>query len=319
MPVKEIGGSRIYVENGAFQDAVFSDSNSYGVQTVQGITSVIIPEGVTKIGAEAFAYQDRNGTRPGTLTSITIPNSVTDIGSKAFSNQAITSVTLPKGLSKVGEGIFENCKALKTVTIPEGVTTIGITMFNGCTALAAITIPQSVTSIGKGAFNATGLTSITWPASIAALPGGGYIGGTPVGGIFENCTKLTSVVLPEGVQSIGYYAFNGCTALTSIALPSTIIEIQDGAFRGCTALTTVTIPEAVKAIYFNGVILPPSVTTIGSGAFDDTYLTSITIGADVNIGRNAFYLYFINFYDQNGKKAGVYKYDGDRGTWTYTE
>jgi hypothetical protein len=379
MPVKEIGqyafsdeGFGRYVYRGNIPVSVIYRSG----RPQQGITSIVVPEGVTKIGEGAFGGWGPNADGTGSLISITLPDSVTEIGNSAFINQvALTAVTLPKSLSRVGSSLFENCTALKTVTIPEGVRVISGSMFSGCTALAGITIPNSVTSIGAGAFSGSGLTSISWPASIPAIPRG----------IFGSCTKLTSVVLPEGVQSIGTIAFQGCTALTSITLPSTILEIQEGAFNRCAALTTVTIPETVKAIYFSGlegrggsdsdkdgglntgscpklnlatqaalrrvgsgsrilviangvteinerayanrelvaVILPPSVTTIGARVFERNYMTSVTIGANVSIGVSSgwrtFEFGFDDFYNNNGKKAGVYKYDNDSRTWLYTE
>jgi len=233
----------------------------------QGITSVVIPEGVTKIGDRAFyVYENTDSTGistagvskvKGSLASVTIPSTVTEIGEGAFRGQPLTSVALPKSLSKAGSsvfenysrtvGIFEDCTNLRTVTIPEGVTVIGGGMFSGCTALASVTIPKSVASIGPYAFQESGLTSFTWPANIPIIERGENLSG-----MFSGCTKLARVTLPEGLTIIGSNAFTGCTALAAIALPSTIFDIGEKAFRGCTALTTVTIPESVKGIYFSG-------------------------------------------------------------------
>ena len=88
---------------------------------------------------------------------------------------------------------------------------------------------------------------------------------------------VKSVVISDGVTTIGDMAFYGCTALTSITIPDSVTTIGGGAFYGCTALTSVAIPN--------------SVTTIGGGAFYGcTGLTSITIPKSVtSIGVWAFY------------------------------
>ena len=66
--------------------------------------------------------------------------------------------------------------------------------------------------------------------------------GVPVYGIDENAfagqTRIVSVVLPEGVKSIGWFAFSGCVSLRSITLPESLSHISYGAFEGCgTSLT----------------------------------------------------------------------------------
>jgi len=99
-------------------------------------------------------------------------------------------------------------------------------------------------------------------------------GGTGVGK-----TTLRTVILPNGLTSIGGSAFRGCTGITTITLPAGINTIEGAAFYGCTGLTSLTIPT--------------SVTNIGSGAFTAcTSLTTLTIPASVtSIGDNAFQCY----------------------------
>ncbi len=81
---------------------------------------------------------------------------------------------------------------------------------------------------------------------------------------FESCEFLSSVTIPEGVTNIGDSAFCYCDSLTSVTIPDSVTSIGYGAFYGCTSLTSVTIPD--------------SVTSIGNSAFCycDS-LTSVTI------------------------------------------
>ena len=81
---------------------------------------------------------------------------------------------------------------------------------------------------------------------------------------FYGCTGLTSVTIPDSVTSIGYCAFDGCTSLTSVTIPDSVTSIEYCAFYGCTGLTSVTIPDGV--------------TSIGNYAFYGyTSLTSVTL------------------------------------------
>ena len=109
----------------------------------------------------------------------------------------------------------------------------------------------------------------------------------------------TSIEIPEGTTSIGYYAFYGYTGLTSITIPDSVTNIGAGAFLECTGLTSITIPNSVTSIgnfafyYCTGltsITIPDSVTNIGASAFSRcTGLTSITIPDGVtSIGDSMF-------------------------------
>ena len=110
------------------------------------ITDLVIPEGVTSIGNNAFSGCS-------SLTSITIPNSVTSIGSYAFSScRSLTSITIPNSVTSIGNNAFSGCRGLTSVTIPNSVTSIDEDVFSGCSSLTSFTIPNSITSIGEHAF-----------------------------------------------------------------------------------------------------------------------------------------------------------------------
>ena len=121
----------------------------------------------------------------------------------------------------------------------------------------------------------------------------------PPKGAFYGCTSLTSVLLPEGLTSIGGYAFAGCTSLASINLPVRLTAIGGYAFAGCTSLSSVILPEGLTVIEFgafdgctslSSVTLPVGLTTIGRAAFGGcTSLSSVTLPERlVTIGQQAF-------------------------------
>lgn len=116
---------------------------------------------------------------------------------------------------------------------------------------------------------------------------------------FDECTGLTAVSFPEGMETIGDFAFNGCSSLTAISLPNSVSLIRPYAFAGCTGLTTFHIPEKVDellAALFDGcsnlvaVDIPAGVTTIDQNCFRDcTSLSAVTIPQGVRfIGYGAF-------------------------------
>lgn len=144
---------------------------------------------------------------------------------------------------------------------------------------------RRVTAIGEGAFvtlYTNRITSITIPDSVNSIGRGA----------FANCTALESINIPKGVTEIGHSAFYGCTSLKSIEIHGEVTSIGYEAFYGCERLTSIVIPDSVK--------------TIGAYAFSGcSGLKSIEIGAGVErIGKEAFYacsqsLYSITVSEEN--------------------
>ena len=92
---------------------------------------------------------------------------------------------------------------------------------------------------------------------------------------FENCSSVKELIVPEGVTRLSTYSFVNCTGLTRVELPQSIEEI--GGFYGCQALTTVIMPQkAIKicgSAFFNcisleSIVIPEGITELGNGAFE---------------------------------------------------
>ena len=174
------------------------------------------------------------------LTSVVIPQGVTSIGRCAFYGcTGLIDISVPDSVNTIGGGAFLYCTGLTAVTLPEGVAIIGDSAFGCCTGLTSVTIPDSVTDIVYYAFSdCSSLTTITVPDSVTAIESG----------VFEGCSSLTSIAIPDGVTVIGGNAFSNCTGLTGITLPDSVTEIVYEAFSGCSNLASITIPDNVTSI-----------------------------------------------------------------------
>ena len=213
----------------------------------KGVTDVVIPDGVTKIGREAFVFCD-------SLTSVTIPGSVTEIGWNAFKGcSSLTSVTIPDSVTKIGSFAFSDCSSLTSVTIPDNVTEIGGYSFYGCSSLTSVSIPNSVTQIGYRAFyGCSSLTSVSIPNSVTQI-GENAFSRTPflendsrefvVYGkvLYQYNRRQTNVIIPYDITTIGYRAFYKCSSLTSVTIPDGVTKIGYGAFDGCNSLKNISI------------------------------------------------------------------------------
>jgi len=278
----------------------------------QTYTKVVIADGVTTIGDNAFAW----GTN---LTSVNIPSTVKKIGQYAFYRcTKLTGVTIPDGVTAISNDTFAYCTALTSVKIPSTVTAIGTNAFYECKGLTSIEIPSNVTIIGNSAFyDCTALRSVTIPVSVTEIYANAFHGCAALADVWYGGTQdqwnaitidragndpLTSAKLHCTGGSAGdnvTWALSGTTLTISgsgpmtnyqnptavpwygeniekVVIASGVTTIGDLAFCGCDALTDVTIPEGV--------------TSIGNSAFQTCgRLTSVTIPASVTtIDNGAF-------------------------------
>jgi hypothetical protein len=223
------------------------------------LTKVTLPEGITKIGVTVFASCE-------SLTSIKIPSTVASIGSYAFDQSAIQNISIPDGVTEIGEMAFGQCPNLTELVIPDSVVKIGRNIVEGSSKLRSIHLGKGVENIfwvnsiaGANEFrtfqDCESLTYITvdpdnqyYTAEDNVLfnkdktevyrsaPGktGSYTLPNSVKTmentfIFED-SQLSSIVIPEGVQSIPRSTFKNCTNLKKIWLPKSLRIVGMNAF-----------------------------------------------------------------------------------------
>lgn len=283
------------------------------------ITGLIIEDGVTGIGANAFASCED-------LTWVRFSPTVSSIGELAFTCCGLTEVTLPENLTSISWGAFNRTKVTE-VTIPANVTSIGGYAFSYCFRLTTVTIPDSVTNIDQGAFSGCeSLIDVFYPGSEAQwnqitidsdndplinatkhfnytgaeIIAGGTCGegmtwtldsegtltisgtGTVTGGNW-NTEDIVSIVFEDGVTGIRDELFWGYENLTTLTLPGSLTTIGDAAFCECGSLSDILIPDGIptqeKLLCYRGLlydlVLPASITEMGSGVFQNTGLNRI--------------------------------------------
>ena len=263
-----------------------------------GLTTVIIPEGIEHIGSSAFC--DCSG-----LTGITIPYGVTSIGDWAFLRcTSLTFARIPASVTNVGYSAFSICNRLRDVSLPSCIVSsrsysaytgdyseiTGI--FTGCyDSITNVIVCDGVPSVREGTFNGwKSLRHTLIPNSVRNI--GDYA--------FEGCSSLCNLQLPNVITNIGRMAFKDCQALTDLVLPENLTCLKSEAFRNCSGVTNVALNVGLEDIgdsAFYGcssitrLEIPDSVTNIARYAFEYCRgVTNVILGKNLGkVGSYAFY------------------------------
>ena len=279
-------GNRTFVRMTGLKEIVFQE----GVQEIMwgafsdctALNRIVIPASCTSIGEGAFdtcyeiafevspdnpvyksvdgALLTKDGTTlicaPGNVTAYTIPDTVTEIARYAFgAGQSLgavklASVTVPESVETIPESAFAFGFGAVNVDAgnPNFSSENGVLYDKDRTALlhvpttaTAFTVPDSVVRIGMGALSECALTSIVF-SDMGTLR---EIGDQAFWG-----SKLRSLTIPEGVESLGYEIAGCCESLTTIVFPETLTDLGGQGFTDC---------DALRRVEFHG--LPPEGST----------------------------------------------------------
>lgn len=197
-------------------------------QYLDTIQKIVIQDGVTKVGADAF-----QGCK---ALSAEISASVTEIGDRSFQNSPnLLSLTIAEGVKTIGQNAFSGCGKLKSIALPASIECVRAAAFMECQELTeAVFAPGSKqVEIGDNLFSRCyRLANVTLPAQIDRISDG----------MFTNCGALLAVTIPKGATSIGNSAFASCNQLKSVTIPDSVELIDIAAFSAC----------GVTDIYYGG-------------------------------------------------------------------
>ena len=211
------------------------------------LESITLPSSITTIPSYMFAGCSA-------LERVTAKGTITAIGNSAFkSDTALTEIPDLSQVTSIGDRAFYGCSALETVDL-HSVTTMEYAAFQGCDALSGeidlsnlevipghafcydpnitsvVTCP-TLRSIGDWAFIWAGISTISLPETLNSI--GSYT--------FYKASLSGTVALPDSLTQLGASAFSGCEEVNAIQIGSGLKDIPANAFAGCTNLKTITV------------------------------------------------------------------------------
>ena len=222
-----LGANITYIGEGAFS---FSEN----------IKKVSIPKKCERIDDAAFFMCTGLKT-----VSINKKGVLSVIGSGAFAGTAVTSIAIPNATVTLGDAAFAECNALKSVTIGKKLKNFGTGAFAGCNALTKITISdknkyfladeniiytKDRTELECGAAASGELKISEGTVKVAERA-------------FEANTKITSLELPDSLETVGEGAFINCTSLKELKLIGGLKELGENAFYGIEELKFVQLSQ----------------------------------------------------------------------------
>ena len=276
----ETTGTLTISGTGAMDD--FSAGNSPWATYEDDIVTVVVDDGVTRIGSNSF-YSCSS------LTNVILSDTITSIGDSSFCEcTSLISINIPDSTTDIGSYAFDSCSSLKNVTLSKSIISLGGRAF-GYTAIETIEIPKSLETCSEV------LRQGVWEWSYVLDDVEYWLKGGP----FYCCENLETATFETGTTQIASSLFRGCTGLKEVEIPDTVTNINGSAFAECLRLESIIIGDAVKSIgdsafaeciALKSVDIPDSVTDIASYAFDScTSLKNVTFSNSLlTLGGRAF-------------------------------
>ncbi|MDR3215994.1 MAG: leucine-rich repeat protein [Clostridiaceae bacterium] len=296
------------------------------------LTEIYLPDSLESIGEMAF-YGNIG------LTSIYIPRNVSSIGERALDGEKIKTITVANenGNYKSIDGVLfsKDGKTLEVYprgrtgayTIPEGVVNIGEFAFYRRDGLTEVTIANSVENIGLEAFGDSGLKEILIPAGVKTIGGWAFycdgltdikvaVGNTTykdIDGVLFSADGKTLIeyptgrsggyTIPDGVESIGEFAFYWSGLTGTLIIPEGVTSIGHSAFVLC-GITSIVIPKTI--------------TDIDNMAFNNGQLKNVYYGCADEEEWNAL-ISSIGYGNTELTSATVYYYSAESkiGCWHF--
>ena len=206
-------------------------------------TDVVIPKTIGGVTVTAINSLDVNYSGKG-LTSVIIPDTVTTLGASSLRGNNLTHLTIPENVTKIEQFVAYQNNNLTSLILPESVASTMYETFGH--NLTTVVVPGSVKLLGGATFSGqTNLTDVILMDGIEEIGSDIYNMGMK-GSTFKN-TSLTSIEIPSSVTKIYKDSFANNSNLTEIVVrgKTSLIDFTDS-----TGLTTEGgLPEGVNIIF----------------------------------------------------------------------
>ncbi|MBQ8997125.1 MAG: leucine-rich repeat domain-containing protein [Clostridium sp.] len=216
--------------------------------------NLVIGSGISSIPNNAFTGCSKLSG------SLNIPQNIISIGNSAFTNcyRLTGDLVIPDNVTTIGESVFYRCEGFNgNLIIGKGLTNIPESAFTYCSSLIGdLIIPDNITSIASESL------ATNRPFYKCDNLNGKLIIGSGIKEIKQYMfaeTSFSELIMKEGVQTIGNYAFDGCSNFKGdLIIPSSVTSIGNYAFRNCSG-------------FDNDLILGKGILSLGTNPFSSTY------------------------------------------------